>query len=258
MIWASSIFLFLTLASTKREVYLLPAYPAFAFLIGCYLKDSFFTQGGNALPGSRYGKIIIYGYSILFCLTGVAAFVVPLTPQSLLGKLNGFIEHKEVLVKLALPFKCLALVLISGGALTIFSLWKRGEKLALGISGIALIPLHIIVFGWALYVLNPSRTYRPMAEWVAKQIGEEDSIVFVYVNDPATKVAGCTFYGGFKAQVYEQPDELKLLKFFEEHPKSVAVIYHPTLQARLKTSPDFRQLKTFHVSRFVYDVVAAR
>ena len=258
LIWAVSVFAFLTLAATKREVYLLPAYPAFAFLTGCYLKESFFTHGGSALPGSQYGKFIIYGYSILFCLIGIAAFVVPLTPHSLLGNLRGFSRHKEVVDGLKLPFICLASVLVTGGALTILSLWKKGVHVALLVSSLTLIPLHIVVFGWALYVVNPSRSYRPMAEWVAKQIGEEDPVLFIYVNDPATKVAGCTFYGGFHAKVDENPDERNLLKFFAEHPESVAVIHHPTLQKQLKTSQNLRHLKTFHVSRFVYDVVAAK
>ncbi len=73
-VWFMVIFLFFTLSKGKRELYLLPLYPAAALIVGKYLEDFLSQETGHF--SRRWITLPLYGLMALSVLAGAAAPVV--------------------------------------------------------------------------------------------------------------------------------------------------------------------------------------
>ena len=76
------IFLFFTLSKGKRELYLLPLYPAAALIVGKYLED-FLSQETDHFS-QRWITLPLYGLMALLVVAGAAAPVSDFQEVSLL------------------------------------------------------------------------------------------------------------------------------------------------------------------------------
>ena len=81
--WATAIFLFFTLTSTKLETYILPSISAFAVLIGCTL-DDWLTRLEEGKPVSRWMK----GNSICLAAISVASVIAALIGAAVVKEIS--------------------------------------------------------------------------------------------------------------------------------------------------------------------------
>ena len=135
-LWFTVSFLFLTAASTKRNVYLLPAYPAILALIGAWLA---------ATPRSRWLRNSLAISAGLLALAAVALAAWRYTPLGAQPRLAPLLPY------LARPSFALAAV-FAGGALLLGLAVKRGE-LERGVR--ALSATLLIAFTAAMWLVMP-------------------------------------------------------------------------------------------------------
>jgi len=77
-VWFTTVFVFFTLCSGKRELYMLPLFPAFALMVG-FLWNRFFEQDKDML-GKRLTTIPLY---VLLGLVLAACLCLPFIPKSI-------------------------------------------------------------------------------------------------------------------------------------------------------------------------------
>src|SRR5262249_20830396 len=80
LIWAATVFLFYSAASSKRSVYILPLYPAVALLLGAWWQE--LRQGRIALPRVVFLLLQACGY---VCF-GVVSLAVAIVGAQFLGR----------------------------------------------------------------------------------------------------------------------------------------------------------------------------
>jgi 4-amino-4-deoxy-L-arabinose transferase-like glycosyltransferase len=127
-----AVLLFFSIASVKRDDYILPALPGIAILCA-----SVFTLDGvrGAVPKFRDVIAVDFtvGCAIAFLATGMVAMIVPTAPQVQFQSSDAafFAIFLRGLAELRIPFVICGIVLIAAAVLAIRGL-KRSDALALG------------------------------------------------------------------------------------------------------------------------------
>jgi 4-amino-4-deoxy-L-arabinose transferase-like glycosyltransferase len=192
LLWFGISFVFLSLASTKRSVYLLPAYPALFALLGVWLA----TQ-----PATAWLRALLRFVTVLFA---VLAAVVLVGPYTALGKQPGF---AAIAAPLQWPLVAVFLLLGTGAVLVGRAAWAKrnrasgdvgGEAVADGTelqrllhgvraSAATFFLLFTIAMWFVLPVIDTVRDYRPAAAWLASHSPAEEKVGFYWPGREATK-----------------------------------------------------------------------
>ena len=189
VVWLVTTLLFLTAATTKRQVYLLPAYPAIAFLVGreaARLADRPLTgwlrRGFAGFGGLAAG---LGAASIL----GVVWLTLPVSGRALLSATTWDVET------LGAPLAIFGLACLAGGmVMAVESLGSRARRALAATAG-----LLVATYLAGLAVLGPwfdgQRSYREATLWLRQESGRrpigyflpgaERKVSGVRVNDPA-------------------------------------------------------------------------
>ncbi len=246
LIWAFALLVFFSLASTKREVYLLPAYPAFALLIGhgigrCISEFSF--PRGLAWP-----KHLLTG---LYALIGVTGVVGPFMVPALLVGRDLPPPHEDFVLSLRLPLFVIGVISL-GAALTMWrSLVPRQfyNRLAT-----AHVLLCFIAVAWVLPLLDGVKTYRPHAHWLRGRVQEGDPIGMFFRFGDRRKLCGFLFDTERRVRVIATAAELA--GFFRDHPSSLAVVEEQTWQERVVPRDlGFEEVHHFYAGKEEYRVL---
>jgi 4-amino-4-deoxy-L-arabinose transferase-like glycosyltransferase len=160
LLWSALVFLFFSLAQAKRELYILPIYPAVALIIGRFWADQGSKKGGDPRLLSWPLFLLL---AILF-IGGIAApFVAPLFGQRYLSN--------------ALELGLVTAVVFAGGSLVAFFSYRSNKK--------ALIFFIIVamMFAYGLYgafrvfpEINRYKSARPLAQEVIRMMGPGDQL----------------------------------------------------------------------------------
>jgi 4-amino-4-deoxy-L-arabinose transferase-like glycosyltransferase len=174
-LWFAVSFLFLTAASTKRNVYLLPAYPAILVLIGAWLASK---------PPARWLRASLAITAGLFALAAVGFAVWRYTPLGAQPRLAPLLPF------LARPSFVLAAV-FGGGALLIAFAVKRGEP-ERGVR--ALSATLLLAFTAAMWLVMPAidrvHNYAEPGAWVNAAASGRGPIGFYAPGKEGLKRAG--------------------------------------------------------------------
>jgi 4-amino-4-deoxy-L-arabinose transferase-like glycosyltransferase len=235
--WFGAFFVFLSIAETKRQLYLLPAYPSVALLLGPWLANVGQAGAERLLdaPGSRPLRIYSLILAIVFLALAIALFVLQARYSSIVAGLDLNEQKMEVARLARLPLAVTGIVLLVSGLL-IAQAWKRGKvRGALRRISAAHVALYVVLLSLVLPAMEPNKSYAAQSAWIRAQIGDETHFGMVY---PAGSIAsstgrahpsGVARRGGFAYHTDAMVDLLysreEVENFFREHPRSVVLIH---------------------------------
>jgi 4-amino-4-deoxy-L-arabinose transferase-like glycosyltransferase len=160
LLWFSSVFLFFSLAQAKRELYILPIYPAAALMVG-----KFWADVGSKKEGDP--RLLSWPLFFLLCVlfvTGAAApFVAPRFGHRYLSN--------------ALEIGLITAVIFAGGSLLAFFSYRSNRK------ALTFFVIVAMMFTFGLYgafrvfpEINRYKSARPLSQAVAGMMGPDDQL----------------------------------------------------------------------------------
>jgi Dolichyl-phosphate-mannose-protein mannosyltransferase len=267
--WFGAFFVFLTLAATKRQLYLLPAYPAVALLLAPWLASVGQADTGSSknAPNSRPVRIYSLILAIAFSVMGIALFIVVARFASVVAGLDLNEQELEVAHGIRVPLAAVGAVLLVSGT-WIFFAWQRSDaRAALVRIGAAHIVLYVVILAFALPALGPTKSYALQSQWIRKQIGSETHFGMVYPFGSKTasgKIlnSGVAKRGGFayhtRAMVDLLNDRAEVESYFREHPNTVVLIHEGTrdkIFAGEESAWQARVIRELRTGKHLYVVV---
>jgi 4-amino-4-deoxy-L-arabinose transferase-like glycosyltransferase len=204
LLWFGISFLFLTAASTKRSVYLLPAYPALFALLGAWLA----TQ-----PAAAWLRALLRFAVVLFALLALVVLAGPYTA------LGSRLRLLSIAGPLQWPLVASGLLLATGAVLA----WRATRRVAggdqsvpkrsdhpegqanasfgsgagtddlprllrgVGTSAATFFLLFTLAQWFVLPVIDTVRDYRPAAAWLAQHSPANERVGFYWPGREATK-----------------------------------------------------------------------
>ncbi|MDX1389727.1 MAG: hypothetical protein R3344_11095, partial [Acidobacteriota bacterium] len=230
-VWWFGVFLvFLSIATTKRTQYLVPAYPAAALLLAPWLATVGRAGAGDRRPPDpRPAKYYAAALTFVLPILAVVSFVLVGGAERITTRAGSPEIVVDTALGLRLPLAVLGGVLLAGG-LWIGRAWRRGDAHgALVRLGVLHVPLLLVLFGWLLPTLDPVKTYKPQGEWIRAQIGDETHIGMVYPGIGRHKTGGFGYYTG--ATVVSLTNDAEIREFFRERPGSLVIVHQDLVDA---------------------------
>ena len=228
--WFGTFFIFLSIAETKRQLYMLPVFPAIALLLAPWLAtigrgEPTRTQVLRGLPKDR----AVHNYSIIlavvFICIGVLLFSAFALFDTLIVKDDMLPLELAVTQALRYPVLLLAATFIAGGA-WIGQAWQaRDTRDELRRIGVTYIGLYIVILAIVIPQFGPSKTYAPQGAWIRSEIGPNESNIAVGAAcSLGIRKRGAFAYetGGAMVDLLEsaEPEE----DFFSHHPNSLVLV----------------------------------
>ncbi len=240
-IWFVAYFAFLTLAATKRGVYLLPAMPALALLIADWL-----THLDEAAPWERrWWLILAWLVAVILAVGGTTLLMAGLAwdrvvTLPLIARPLVEADASAVVLTLAPGVALVGAVLALGGGVAVR--WLRHGAPALALTLVLSLSLGL---GWMatqaliLSRLDGVRTYRPACVWLDARLPEKAVLGYHDPGRENLKRAGFLSYlRGHPLQYLPTTEAVQA--FLAADPRAVVVVEeradHPSLlQARIAT-----------------------
>ncbi len=216
--WFIAFFVFLSAAVTKRQLYLLPAYPAVALLLGPWL-----ARAGSADEAVPAGPVRFHAvaFSAIVGILAASLLVLAGAARTVAGRLQ--LNETETALALALRWP----LAITGVALLAGVLWiaragRRGSSRAVLVrTGVVSVVFYVLLLALVLPPFDLTKTYKPQSEWIRERIGSET--VFAMVSPHAVKKRGAFgYYTGAMVEMLRTPEEVE--GFLERHPRSIVLI----------------------------------
>lgn len=178
--WILAPFIFFTLASTKRNVYLLPIYPPLAILVAGWLGSSL------SVAHARYQKQVALGWSGLltivgglFLIAGIIwpALIVQFSPGRLsLNLLGAFRPGLLVIGPALLVFGSSAFLAAKRTSPWTWPLLSAAGALGWSISMLLVLP-----------VIDQQRSYAPASRWLVERVNPSQVIGYYWPGREASK-----------------------------------------------------------------------
>ncbi|HUS58955.1 MAG TPA: glycosyltransferase family 39 protein [Planctomycetota bacterium] len=210
LLWLAVIFIFFNLSRSKRQVYLLPLYPAAAMLMGHLIADL------TARATAREVRIFRAALLPIACAFAGIGCVLPLFLSNLRTR---FPESHGI----SIPIVLLSLTCLAGGAAMIVWLCRRHAVQALYTMPIVSAAMCVIGLGWFCPLLDQSISAKEPAHWLASQIklGEVLACLrpFPVLHNESSVLS---FYGGFPVEVITDDEDIS--NYAARHPGHILLI----------------------------------
>ncbi len=236
--WFGTFFVFLSLAVTKRHLYLLPAYPAVALLLAPWIETVARSDDGRVAPSAR----VVRGYgaalALLFLAGAVALLIVAVAGESIAGRRELNEEQRQVAIALRLPLAITAAVLLAAG-LWLAQAWRgRDAGTTLVRIGATHVALYLVVLAAVLPALNPLKTYEPQSRWIREQIGDETRFGMVAPRFGVRKRGAFAYYTGAMVDLLD--DRAQVESFLRDHPTSLVLVHEEAIDSIVGDDPDWQ------------------
>jgi 4-amino-4-deoxy-L-arabinose transferase-like glycosyltransferase len=228
--WFGTFFVFLSIAETKRQLYMLPAFPAVALLLAPWLTtiskaEPTRTQVLRGLPSDRPVQIYSIVLAVVFVCFGLLMFgAAALFDTAVINDDMRDLELRAV-TALRLPIFLLA-VLFTGAGVWIGLAWReRNTSNELRRIAVSYVLLYVVILGAVLPQFGPTKTYAPQGQWIRDEIGPDEShIGMVYPGGWGIRKRGAFGFetGGAMVDLLESSAEIEA--FFERHPDSLVLV----------------------------------
>jgi 4-amino-4-deoxy-L-arabinose transferase-like glycosyltransferase len=192
--WFLTIFIFFSLSTSKRELYLLPLFPAAAIVVGAFVSHFISTAEQDCIP---FKSLILPLYIIgaLFIICGIGFCIFPFIKTPVSGMFR-FFPH----------FFFLVLAFVMGG----YELITNARKKNILVSFLFIIIIMVVNCLAAIEVIFPKinslKSFKPMCQSIMRHLPKEKKLVAF-----RTKVAPFNFYTGLSSiKELTKIDELKL------------------------------------------------
>jgi len=245
--WFGTFFIFLSLAATKRKLYLIPAYPAAVLLLARWISALGDERSDASSPNPRPARVFATGFWILFAVVSAASLASAAGLGLIVGRLDIPETTREVLLDLRIP--ALAIGLVTAAVWLWVGRARRREDLGVTLRRLAVaqVALYLLVVAWVFPTLNPLNTYAAPCRSLAEQIDPDARLGFMGSD---RKVGAFGYYTGRRIDRVENESEIEA--FFQEHPGSLVVVQEK------KTAELFASQKTDWSARVVRKFEAAR
>lgn len=256
LLWFFIFLAFLSIAATKRQLYLLPAFPPVALLLGLWLAEVSGPVGeGETGTGTIAVRVYTWASVLVFLALGVVLlWLVPNLDTIAAGRdLNS--QEMELAGNLPAPLLVFGVMLILS-ALAIGVAWRRGGKGAalLGIGG-SHIAIYVVILSLVMPAFAPTKSYKPQSQWISGTIGDEARFGMVDENGFYRR-GGFAFYTGTLIDLLEGPDEA--LEYLRLRPKTIVLVRSTQFERDFQDAMSdsrFRILRELRVGRHVYIVL---
>jgi 4-amino-4-deoxy-L-arabinose transferase-like glycosyltransferase len=228
--WFGTFFVFLSIAETKRQLYMLPAFPAIALLLAPWLAtigrgEPTRTQVLRGLPNDRPVHIYAIILAVVFFGTGLLLFSAFALFDVLIVRDDMLVAKRAVAEALRFPLLLLALTIIAAGVWVGLA-WRvqdtRDELRRIGVSYVA---LYIVILAIVMPQFEPTKSYAPQGQWIRTEIGpDEKHIGMVYPGGGGIAKRGAFGYetGGAMVDLLETPQQVD--DFFSRYPNSLVLV----------------------------------
>ncbi len=211
---------FFSLSAGKRGIYLLPAFPALAWV----LADSLVLWLPRRRPSPRALGRWLGG--------GAAALTLLLAVPLVTGELAG--------ARFPRPFVAAVLALIAGGTLGFRLAAQQSGLRAVSVVVATAFAIELAIFHWLHPAMDPGKSLRPIAEAAASHTPLDQRIGLL--GDHAM-IGGIVFYGQRRVEPLDEPDEIpgfraaggRTLVFKASKLDRVREIAPVTLRSRLRS-----------------------
>lgn len=221
--WFAAFFAFLSIAVTKRQMYLLPAYPAIALLIAPWITAVTRAGADPDASESRLARVSVAFFAIVLIFVGVVCLFSAVGTGPVMARLDLEPLHKNIALAMRLPSVVLGAVSLAGG-LWVKRAWRRGDiQRVFYRSAVAFFSIYLIGFAWIMPTINPAKTYAPAGRWIREHIGSEKYVGLAFPARDTAKMGAFGFETGALVQLLEKKEEID--RFFREHPKSVVLLH---------------------------------
>jgi len=226
--WFGTFFVFLSLAETKRQLYLLPAYPAIVLILGPWLaavgRPDNEISSDPMTPDGKPVQILSTGISILFGIAGVGCLLFAAFLDTIIADRDLTELQMAVADELRFPVLLSGVVMLSGAIWTGLAAIRRQTRPALMRTGLSQIAIWVVALAFVAPTLQPAKSFGPQSRWIKQQIGPEQThIGMVYPGMGERKRGGFAFeMGGTMVELLDDPAQVN--QFFTAYPDSVVLI----------------------------------
>lgn len=223
--WLGSFLVFLSLAITKRQIYLLPAYPAVALMLAPWLSRVGRKEVEEPAPDARHARWLALGFALTMAVIGVLALIGALAPEQVIARFEMSDLQAEVVRGLRWPLLAMTAATVPPALWIGLMSYRSRVRRALG--GVALTVVAFwMVGGWALMPsLDPLKGYSEAGAWLADRVATDQPLGLV--NGPWDhgwrKRGGLGYYSHRHLILLE--DRADLASFIREHPSSLVLVY---------------------------------
>ena len=233
--WFGTFLIFLTLAETKRQLYMLPAFPAIVLILGRWL--AVVGRTDDEVPADlissdeRPVQIATIFIVIVFAVAGIGCILFAVFFDSIIAGRNLGELQAEVAIALRFPMALLGLAMLSGAVWTGFAVFRHQPRSALMRTGLSQIVIWAVALAFAAPALQPIKTFGPQSRWVKQQIGPEQThIGMVYPGLGERKRGGFAYeMGGTMVELLD--DRIQVDQFFALYPDSVVLVNEISMDA---------------------------
>jgi 4-amino-4-deoxy-L-arabinose transferase-like glycosyltransferase len=219
LVWFVTFFAVLSLAATKRQAYLMPAYPAVALLLATWL-DAVGREGAaDDSPDPRPAWIYARGVSLVLLFVGAAAAPAAAALGPLVARLDLAASAGDPLLALRGPLLAAAAVGLATWRWVRRALCAHDLAGALLRAAFAQLALFGVVVAGVLPALDPANSYEPQGRWIEQRLGAETRIGFLGSD---RKIGAFGYYSG--ALVERVGGAAEIGDFFRRHPASLVVV----------------------------------
>jgi 4-amino-4-deoxy-L-arabinose transferase-like glycosyltransferase len=221
--WFAAFFVFLSIAVTKRQMYLLPAYPAIALLIAPWIKTVTEAGADPDRSESSLARVSVAFFAIVLIFVGAMCLLSAVSTGPVMARLDLEALLKNIALAMRLPSVVLGAISLAAG-LWVARAWRRGDiPRAFYRSAVAFFSIYLIGFAWIMPTINPAKTYAPAGRWIREHIDSEKYVGLAFPARDTSKMGAFGFETGALVQLLEKEDEID--RFFREHPKSVVLLH---------------------------------
>jgi len=222
--WVVAFIVFLSCAATKRQLYLLPAYPAIALLAAPWIASVGREDGKrNAPPGPR--PVLVYAgvLAVAFVLLALTLFVATASVEPIIARAGLDVAEAEVAHASRAPLVLLGVALLLAG-LWIADAWRRADaRTALVRVGLSHVVIYCVLLAWVLPAAGSYHSFKPQGAWIREQIGSETRIGLADLQYAWRQAGAFAYYSEAGIDRITTRDELE--RFFREHPASVVLVH---------------------------------
>lgn len=255
--WLGAFFVFLSLAVTKRQLYLIPAYPAAAMIMAMFIAP---PSARSAEDKGRGDPIILHIFvgavAFLLLLVGTAALIGIAGFNPIVSRFTLDAHQSQVAQGMRIPVAIISVVLLAGGWWIVRAWRQKHTHAGIVRVGVVFVLLYGLVLGLAAPAMNPTKSYKPQCEWIRSKIGDSTHIGLVNPRRGYHKRGAFGFYTHTLVDLLKTPEEVEA--FFDRHPDSVVLVQDKataTIYAGAETAWKARVIGKLQTGKYRYEVV---
>ncbi|MDE0030221.1 MAG: glycosyltransferase family 39 protein [Deltaproteobacteria bacterium] len=220
--WFGVFFVFLSIGATKRQLYLLPAYPAVALLLGQWIAAVVEGRAGFSGLHRRLATVAVVLAGSLPVLLGGILLSAAVGADLLVQRLTLNPSEAAVARSLQAPGLGIGLVSVAVGFWVLRARSYPDLPRALCRLAIGIVSIHFLVLSWFMPRFNPVKTYEPAGRWIAENVGSESVIGIAYPRRGRAKMAAFGYYSRRGVDLLDSKEEIE--GFLRDHPGSAVLL----------------------------------